>query len=116
MRRSMKYLKRNVRLRNSMVLAALAILLLCGGISSNKALSQTTPEKATPSAQCTAGNQFTLENRNNYPIWLGETVNSGNIVEPPLGWKLEAGSSASLCTTPPFTTGRFWARTGNRFR
>src|SRR5271154_1822705 len=112
MRRSMNYLKRNVRLR-IWVLAALAILFLCGGISSNKALSQTTPEKAkaSPSAQCTAGNLFTLENRNNYPIWLGETVDSKNIVEPALGWKLEAGSSASLCTTPPFTTGRFWART-----
>jgi len=100
---------RKFRLHGWMLLVAVAILLVCGGLGSNKALSQTTPE-ATPAAQCTQANQFTLENRNNYPIWLGENVGSGPIVEPSLGWKLEAGSSASLCVPPPWVSGRFWAR------
>ncbi len=67
--------------------------------------------KATPPV-CTNGNLFTFQNHNPYPIWLGEFVGDPTkVVVPPNGWKMDAGSSVGLCTTPPFKSGRFWART-----
>src|ERR1700681_3320711 len=69
-------------------------------------------EKPPPAATCSAGNLFTLENNNKYPIWLGEFAGDiTKIVVPPLGWKMASGSTVDLCATPPFASGRFWART-----
>ena len=97
--------KRKFRLIGWMMLVAVAMLTAYDSGGGSNA-------KATPS-ECTAGNRFTLVNNNKYPIWLGEFAgNPAKIVVPPMGnWKMEAGSTVDLCTTPPFASGRFWART-----
>ncbi len=114
----MEDLKRIFRLSGWMMLVAVAMLAAYDGGGGSNALSGTTSPlgsqkaKATPAAQCTAGNLFTLENNNKYPIWLGEFVGDPTeIIVPPLGWKMEPGGTVNLCTTPPWASGRFWART-----
>ncbi len=106
--------KRTFSINRWMILVALA-MLIASGIGGGKAWSETPLELDTPEAKaplCGAGNLFTFENHNSYPIWLGEYVgDSAKVVVPPKGWKMDAGSTVDLCTTPPFASGRFWART-----
>src|ERR1700674_5331066 len=113
---------RKLRLSGWMMLVVVAMLAAYDGSGGSNALSGTASQlgiesaKATPAAQCSAGNLFTLENNNNYPIWLGEFAGDiTKIVVPPSGWKMAPGSTVNLCTTPPFASGRFWARTECEF-
>ncbi len=67
---------------------------------------------AQATSSCSTGNNYTIENHNLYPIWLAEFAASAtDIVAPANGWKMKAGSSLNLCITPPWPSGRFWART-----
>lgn len=104
-------LKRTFHINLWMVVAVMLIASGLGG----KASSETPSELDTSGAkavQCGAGNLFTFQNHNSYPIWLGEFVGDPTkLVAPPTGWKMDAGSTVNLCTTPPFASGRFWART-----
>ena len=96
----------------SMLLAVIATLIAG---AAGKGWCETALDLNLPAAkasQCGAGNLFTFENHNAYPIWLGEFVGDPTkVVVPSSGWKVDAASSVSLCTTPPFKSGRFWART-----
>jgi hypothetical protein len=102
------------------------MLILCG--ASGVALSGTTSAAGAPMAQapprfvCGKGqNQFTIENDSGSPLWLGETVTGAGNVDVPVGgpsgdpWRIDHGKSVSVCTTPPWSSGRFWARTDCNF-
>jgi hypothetical protein len=75
---------------------------------------------SSPAATSCAGNQFTFQNNNSYPIWLGEayqgsgTLSSKIITPPNSDWEIAAGASVNLCM-PTLWTGNFWARTGCDF-
>jgi hypothetical protein len=91
--------------RLAAAIAALSIAAAnsCGSV----ALAQ------TPTATPTAANTFTFVNNNSYPIWLGEYAgNPSAVVTPASGLMIPGGgASVSISTTPPFPSGRFWART-----
>lgn len=101
------------------MLIAIAMIAAYDGGGGSKALSGTTPGTKASNAHsipavatCSSGNLFTIENNNTYPIWLGEYVGDpAKVVVPVQGWKMDAGSTVNLCTTPPWPSGRLWART-----
>ena len=101
-----------------MMLIAVVVLAAYDGGGGSIALSGTTSGKssaqpvAVGTTACSTGNLFTIENKNTYPIWLGEFVGDPTkVVVPPQGWEMSAGSTVNLCTTPPWPSGRLWART-----
>lgn len=73
------------------------------------------PDLGSPAPTC-AGNTYTFENDNSYPVWLAEGYQGGgdlgtNTIAPAKGdWMLAAGDSVSLCM-PSGWSGRFWPRT-----
>ncbi len=94
------------RLAAAMLPFSIAAAIFCASV----ALAQT--PTATPTAGAGA-NSFTFINNNSYPIWLGEYAgNPSAVVTPASGLKIPAGgASASITTTAPYSSGRFWART-----
>ena len=109
-------LKRKFRWWGWLTLIAVAMVSGYDGGGSNAfsgTTSGTSNAHSIPAVTtCSSGNLFTIENNNSYPIWLGEYVGDPTkVVAPAQGWEMDAGSTVNLCTTPPWTSGRFWART-----
>ncbi len=100
-----------------MLPAMVAILAAYDSAGGSKALSATesklgSQQPTATSSMCSTGNLFKIENHNSYPIWLGEYVaDVADVVAPASGWKIPAGHTTSICTTPPWVSGRLWART-----
>lgn len=113
--------KRNIVARAWKVALGVVALIMFGGgslvIKTTTSEAYAAPAPSATATTCTSGqNEFTIENENNFPIWLGEFVGDPTkIVEPSTGWELNHGASVSLCTDPPWSSGRFWARTGCDF-
>jgi Thaumatin family len=115
-------LRGKFRVRAWNTVAVAAVMILCG--ASGVALSGPAPAREpasnspTPPAICASGqNQFTFQNNSKAPLWLGETVSGASNVAVPIGgsssdpWRIDVGQSLSVCTTPAWSSGRFWART-----
>jgi hypothetical protein len=69
----------------TLTLVALAMMLVYDHAIGTRAWSDTLAELSSPTAsltpgQCSAGNLFSFENHNSYPIWLGEFVGNGGSV------------------------------------
>jgi hypothetical protein len=67
-------------------------------------------------AQC-AGSNVTIQNKNSYPIWLGEGVQgTSNIVLPDSSdWQIPANGQATFCLPTNWISGVFWPRTECNF-
>jgi hypothetical protein len=64
------------------------------------------------SAPTCAATSVTLANKNSYPIWIGEGIQTGAVLTPPgNNWEIGSGGSVSLCLPSTWTSGTFWART-----
>ena len=95
-------LKRALRINGWIIFVVVAMLFAYEGRGS-RAWSETTSgldiaqAKTTP-AQCSAGNLFTFENHDSYPIWLGEFfADPTKVIVPQSGWKIEPAQSRPAC-------------------